>query len=226
MNIREYSEIESYMLNLMQDSAHDQNHVYRVLNSALDIANHIDTKDTDVLVTACLLHDIGRKKQFSNLELCHAKIGGEMAHDFLLSLGWSEQKAIHVKDCIISHRYRGDNPPQSIEAKILFDADKIDASGALGIARTLIYEGQVAEPLYIIDDIGNIVIDGGGTEISSFFQEYNFKLKKVYDSFFTDRAKEIAKKRQKTAIDFYDGLFSEVASNYENGIRKYLSSQL
>ena len=224
MTQAEYNEIESYMLQQMQDSAHDRHHVYRVLNAALDIAKHID-KDADVLIAACLLHDIGREKQFADLEnICHAEIGGETAYAYLLSRQWSEQKALHVKECISTHRYRGNNRPQSIEAKILFDADKLDASGAVGIARTLIYEGQVAEPLYIIDNDGKIVTVGGGAEISSFFQEYNYKLKKVYNSFFTERAKEISLERQKTAVDFYNGLLNEITMNYENGVKNFIKS--
>ena len=218
----EYNEIENFMLEKMQDSAHDKHHVYRVLNSALDIASQISAVDFDVLLAACLLHDIGREVQFTNLELCHAQIGGDMAYDFLITKNWSAQKALHVKECISSHRFRGDNSPKSIEAKILFDADKLDASGAIGIARTLIYEGQVSEPLYILDEDEKIIVDGGGVEISSFFQEYNYKLKKVYNAFYTDRAKEIATVRQKTAIDFYDGLFAEVTNNYESGLKRHL----
>lgn len=220
-----YRNIESFMLKEMKDSAHDKHHIYRVLNSALDIAKHIDNVDIDVLLAACLLHDIGREKQSLNLELCHAQIGGEMAFEFLISQNWSKQKASHVKECISSHRYRGDNPPESIEAKILFDADKLDSSGAIGIARTLIYGGQIAEPLYVLTEDGKIVVDGGGSEISSFFQEYNYKLKKIYTSFYTDRANEIARKRQKIAIDFYNSLYDEVSENYERGL-KYLDEVL
>ena len=224
MTQAEYNEIENYMLQQMQDSAHDRHHIYRVLNAAVDIAKHIDIKDTDVLLAACLLHDIGREKQFADLEnICHAKIGSEMAYDFLLSRRWAPQKALHVKECISAHRYRGDNKPQSIEAKILFDADKLDASGALGIARTLIYQGQITEPLYITDKDGQIIIDGGGAETSSFFQEYNYKLKKVYDSFFTEHAKKIASERQKTAVDFYNALFNEITVNYENGVKSCIA---
>ena len=218
----EYSIIENFMLEKMQDSAHDKHHVYRVLNSALDIASRMDTIDYDVLLAACLLHDVGREVQFTNLELCHAQIGGDIAYDFLLSQNWSIQKALHVKECISSHRFRRNNAPKSMEAKILFDADKLDASGAIGIARTLIYEGQVSEPLYIFDEEDKIIVDGGGAEISSFFQEYNYKLKKVYNAFYTDRAKEIAKERQKTAIDFYNGLLSEVMNNHEKGLKHHI----
>jgi len=226
MTQTEYNEIEKYMLSQMKDSAHDQHHVYRVLYTAIELAESEDSIDMDVLLAACLLHDIGRESQFADLEnICHAKIGGQMAYEFLLSRHWSTQKALHVKECISTHRFRSDKAPRSIEAKILFDADKLDASGAIGIARTLIYEGQVTEPLYIINEDGNIIVDGGGAEISSFFQEYNYKLKNVYDSFFTKQARGIALKRQKTAVDFYNGLFNEVTQSYKNG-RSNLDSLL
>jgi uncharacterized protein len=221
MTKNEYIEIEDFMLKKMQDSAHDKYHVYRVLNSAIDIAEYMDSIDYDVLLAACLLHDIGREIQFTNLELCHAQIGGDIAYDFLLSRNWINQKALHVKDCIYTHRFRRNNTPKSNEAKIIYDADKLDASGAIGIARTLIYEGQISEPLYILDEGEKIIVDEGGAEISSFFQEYNYKLKKVYTSFYTERAKEIAKKRQRTAIDFYKGLFEEITNNYEGGLKSH-----
>ena len=214
----EYNEIEKYMLSQMKDSAHDQHHVYRVLYTAIELAKSVGQVDMDVLLAACLLHDIGREEQFTDLEnICHAKIGGEMAYEFLLSRQWPTQKSLHVKECISTHRYRGNNAPKSMEAKILYDADKLDASGAIGIARTLIYEGQVTAPLYLISEDGDIIVDGDGAEISSFFQEYNYKLKKVYDSFFTERAREIALERQKTAVDFYNGLFNEITQNYKSG---------
>lgn len=222
MTKAEYTIIEDYMLAQMKDSAHDRHHVYRVLNSALDIANYETVDDMDVLIAACLLHDIGREEQFTNLELCHAKIGGETAYEFLLSLGWKEQQALHVKDCISTHRYRIHNPPQSIEAKILFDADKLDVSGAIGIARTLTYAGQISEPIYIIDEAGDIITNGGGAEISSFFQEYNYKLKNIYNSFFTAHARKIAMERKNAAQNFYNSLYSEINTNYENGIKNFL----
>ena len=219
MTRNEYNEIESYMRSQMQDSAHDRYHVYRVLNAALDIASHIEKTDTDVLIAACLLHDIGRDEQSSDLKLCHAVIGGKKAYGFLVSLKWPEEKALHVKECISTHRFRKGKAPQSIEAQILFDADKLEASGAIGIARTLIYSGQVGEPLYILGENGKIITRDGGAEISSFFQEYNYKLKNVYKAFYTERAKEIAVKRRKAAIRFYKRLYAEVTENYDNGVR-------
>ena len=212
MTKSEYNTIESYMKTQMQDSAHDPYHIYRVLNAAMDIANHEKEADMDVLIAACLLHDIGREQQAADPSLCHAQIGGEMAYEYLRSQGWPQLKAQHVKECIVSHRYRNHAPPVSIEAKILFDADKLDACGALGIARTLVYQGQIMAPLYILSDDGKIITGGGDyQEKSTFFQEYNFKLANVYDSFFTARAKEMAMKRQKAALDFYNSLYNEIS---------------
>ncbi|MDO4313011.1 MAG: hypothetical protein Q4C52_07985 [Eubacteriales bacterium] len=105
-------------------------------------------------------HDIGRKEQYENPALCHAEVGGNKAYQFLLAHRFPEAFAEKVRDCIQSHRYRRDNPPRSLEAKILFDADKIDVSGALGIARTLLYQGQTGEPLYSLLSDGR-VSDGG-----------------------------------------------------------------
>jgi uncharacterized protein len=211
-----YACIENHMLRLMNDSAHDKEHIYRVLYVALDIASSEDNIDLDVLTAACLLHDIGREEQSRNPEICHAEAGSKMAYDFLILNGWVPEKAGHVKACILSHRYRNDAEPQSMEAKILFDADKIDASGTLGIARTLIYKGQVSDPLYSVDEMGN-VLDGSSNEPPSFFHEYKFKLEKVYDTLYTKRGKEIANKRRDSAAAFYSSLLAETRESYTSG---------
>ena len=75
MNKEKYSLIESFMLSCMQDSAHDREHVYRVLYSALEIASEEADADYDVLVAACLMHEIGRAEQLSDPSLCHAQVG-------------------------------------------------------------------------------------------------------------------------------------------------------
>ena len=220
MTHQEYKEIESFMLSHMNDSAHDQHHIYRVLNTALDLSQFELAVDSEVLVAACLLHDIGRERQFADTSLCHAQIGGEMAYAYLIDRKWSKEKATHVKKCVASHRYRANNIPESIEAKILFDADKLDASGAMGIARTLIYGGYVGEPLYILDENNHILVDGGGADVSSFFQEYTYKLKKIYPLLYTEHGKTLALERQKTSVDFYNSLFLEVSGVYKNSLQR------
>ncbi|NJD04053.1 MAG: HD domain-containing protein [Ruminiclostridium sp.] len=216
MNQKTYEKIEKYMLSCMNDGAHDNQHIYRVLYSALDIADGF-TVDRDVLIAASLLHDIGRDAQFKNPECDHAIVGAEMACKFLLEIGWDKNKAFQVKTCIETHRFRNGNPPTSIEAKILYDADKLDATGTMGIARTLAYKGIVSEPLYYVDENGNVLDDLTDNK-PSFFQEYNWKLKNVYDKFFTDRARMIAEERRKASVDLYESMFREVYASHKTGV--------
>lgn len=218
-----YLRIEKYMLSCMNDGAHDCQHIYRVLYHALDIASGYSV-DKDVLIAASLLHDIGREAQFRNPKLDHAIIGADMAYKFLQLIGWPEDKAQHVKACISTHRFRNNNPPVSVEAKILFDSDKLDVTGAIGIARTLVYKGIVAEPLYCVDEDGS-VLNGQEDEKPSFFQEYNWKLRCVYDKFFTNRAKLIAEGRRRASIDFYENMYCEVESTNQIGLQ-LLNSEL
>lgn len=212
MDKRTFSVIESYMLQCMEDSAHDKEHVYRVLHNALVIAAEEIAVDYDVLLSACMLHDIGRKEQLRDSTLCHAAVGSEMAYAFLLDAGFSDEFARKVRDCIRTHRFRKNDPPQSLEAKILFDADKLDVVGAMGIARTLAYQGTVSAPMYSRHPDGS-VSDGTGDTIPSFFREYKFKLEKLYDRFYTAQGALLAAQRKEAAQRFYADLLNEVRAS-------------
>ncbi len=212
-----FRKLENYMLSCMKDSAHDREHIYRVLYTALDIASKESGVNYDILISACLLHDIAREDQNKNPQICHAEYGAEKAYKYLTENGFDIEFAKKVKHCISCHRFRKNSTPESTEAKILFDADKIDAAGTLGIARTLVYQGALAEPLYSLTSDGK-VSDGANDEIPSFFQEYKYKLEKIYSRFYTTRGKEIAEERRKTAVSFYENMLNEVSSTYDKGI--------
>lgn len=218
MNRPEFELIENYMIRCMSDSAHDKEHVYRVLYTALDIAQFENDIDYDVLITACLLHDIGRKEQIENPDLCHAEVGANKAKAFLLENEYDKTFAEKVAQCIRVHRFRSNNPPKTTEEKVLFDADKIDVTGTLGIARSLLYRGKVEEPLYLIDENG-AVSDGTFDTSPSFMKEYKFKLEKLYSKFYTARGMEIANERQHSALAFYESLLHEVRSSYNSKSR-------
>lgn len=219
MNRETYFLLENFMLSCMEDTAHDKEHIYRVLYNGLEIAKTEKNVNYDVLIAACLLHDIGRKEQFENPALCHAAVGSEKAYKFLLEHGFDMCYAEHVKQCIQTHRYRKNNQPQSLEAKILFDADKLDVSGAIGIARSLLYKGIVSEPLYSVLPNG-LVSTGENDDTPSFFQEYKYKLENLYSKFYTKKAAAMGKERQHIAVEFYNRLYEEVNSSYEDGINE------
>ena len=213
-----FSLLETYMLSCMGDSAHDAEHVYRVLNNALVVARETEGVDYDVLIAACLLHDIARPEQIADPSLCHAAVGSEKAYCFLVEHGFAEEFASRVRDCIRTHRFRKNDQPNSVEGMILFDADKLDVVGAIGIARTLVYKGTVSDPLYTRNPDGSIS-DGAEGEVSSFFREYKFKLEKLYDRFYTDRGRELALQQKAAAESFYKSLFDEVSTFDETGKR-------
>lgn len=81
----EFKLIENYMLDCMKYMSHDKDHIYRVLFIAIDIASHEENVDTDILIAACILHDIGRSEQFSDEKENHAKVGAKKAYELLLS---------------------------------------------------------------------------------------------------------------------------------------------
>ena len=113
--------------------------------------------------------------------------------------------------------------PKKIEEKILFDADKLDAAGLMGVARSLLYEGKAGTPVYSVSETLD-VLDGEGDEQPSFFREYNFKLKNVYSGFYTQRAKEIASARRPAAQAFYRELLFEARAAYSG--KNYLSDYI
>ena len=214
-----YRKITAYMESQICDSAHDREHVMRVLYTALDIAEHEPAADRDTLIAACLLHDIARAEQFADPAVCHARLGGEKAERWLRAQGFDAGFARHVRACIQTHRYRADCPPESLEAKILFDADKIDVTGALGIARTLLYQGHEGEPVYSVDEQGH-ALDGTKDEKPSFMREYHFKLKRLCGQFYTQRAGEIAAARRQIMQTFYESLLKEVQGAYADGEKR------
>ena len=216
MKTKEYKLIEGYMLECMSDSAHDKDHIYRVLYVALNIAEYEKDVDHDVLIAACLLHDIGRREQFENPQLCHAAIGAVKACEFLKKNGFDVGFANKVASCIRAHRFRSENPPRETEERILFDSDKIDVTGAIGIARTIFYKGQVSEPLYSLTESGD-VSDGTDDLQPSFFQEYKLKLEGLYTKFYTKRGLEIAIQRQHSATSFYKNMLKETQEAYQIG---------
>ena len=215
MNRTTFEKLEQYMQSCMRDSAHDREHVYRVLYHALQIAETETGVREDILIAACLLHDIGRQAQLADPAVCHALAGGGMAYEWLRKEGFPQDFADQVRHCIETHRFRSDRPPRTTEAKILFDADKLDAAGAMGIARTLQYQGKQDWPLYVPTPEGVPDETARGT----FFREYREKLSRLYDRFCTTRGAELAAERRSAAEAFFQSLKTEITQSRREGQR-------
>lgn len=209
MNRQAFACMEAFMQASMKDCAHDREHVYRVLNNAVEIGRCEAQVNWDVLIASALLHDVSRPEQLADPQVDHALHGADKAAAFLRAKGWDEAFCEQVRRCIRTHRFRKTEPPASLEARILYDADKLDVTGAIGIARTLEYNGETGRPIYTRREDGT-VSDGSGDTADSFFREYRFKLEKIYDHFLTDRGRELAAARREAAVTFYDALLAEV----------------
>jgi uncharacterized protein len=203
-------------------SAHDIDHVMRVYNLCLYLARDEPHVDYDVLKISVLLHDVARVKEdkddSGNTD--HAVLSAEMAEEILRELDYSERKIGQVKHCIATHRFRSDNEPKTKEAKILFDADKLDVIGAIGVARCFIIAGQFGERIHssvpIDDYIKENLVDGkrnGRIKTTSKHApniEFETKFKYIPDKLYTLKAKELAKQRIKYMEHFFERLKKDI----------------
>jgi len=217
-NIREAVEKE------LSCSAHNMDHVMRVYNLCLHLAENEDI-DLEVLQAAALLHDIARAKEDNDHSgnTDHAVLSSKMAVPILKDLGFSEEKIKHIQTCIVSHRYRTGNVPKTKEAKFLFDADKLDSLGAIGIARSFMWIGRNNAKMYTDIDINEYIKDNLGGKINGRIQdktkhspyiEFETRVKFLMDKFYTSKAKEIAKER----MEFY--------KNFLGRMRKEINGEL
>ena len=115
-----------------------------------------------------------------------------------------------MEHCIRAHRYRTTESPQSLEAKVLFDADKLDVLGAFGVARTIAYAAQANQPIYA-QPSEQFLSTGKKApgEPHSSYHEFLFKLRKVKERLFTDEARRIAETRHAYLVSFYEQLLAE-----------------
>jgi len=188
--------------------SHDWEHTERVHNLSMHIGK-IEHANLEVLNIAAFLHDIGREIQDkSEGKHCHAEIGAVLAREILNKYEYPEEFIDKVIHCIETHRFRGKKIPDSLEAKILFDADKLDAIGAIGIGRAFVFAGEVGAKVH------NKNVDIENTkpysEEDTAYREFLVKLIKVKDRMITNEGKRIALNRHKFMIDFFERLNQEV----------------
>ncbi|UWG98199.1 HD domain-containing protein [Dehalobacter sp. DCM] len=219
---KRYDVLQKLVQEKLSYAAHDLDHVLRVYHLCILLARHEQNVDLDVLIPAVLLHDIARAKEDEDIsgEIDHAVLGAKMAETILLDLNYDGELISKICQCILTHRFRSGNPPKSIEAKILYDADKLDIIGATGIARSFMLAGQHGERLYTdvsIDDYirENIGENGRIKDPSKHttYIEFELKLKKLPDRLFTDEAKKIAEQRIAYMSQFFETLKQEITGD-------------
>ena len=173
-----------------QDPAHDWQHNLRVIGMCERIGRE-EGADMAVLRLSALLHDLGRAEERRTGE-CHAEISARLAATMLRAEGVEEEQLARILHAIRAHRFRKDDPPQTLEAKILYDADKLDSIGAIGVARAFAFSGVIGQPIHSEDP-----------DQHTPFQEYRWKLIRLKETLFTSSAKRIAVERHRFMADFF-----------------------
>lgn len=199
-------EVKEVFINFRK--SHDWEHTERVLNLCLRIGGK-EGADIEVLRFAAILHDIGREEQDKKKGLvCHAEIGAEMAKDILVKHNLNSEFIDKVIHCIKTHRFRGKNIPESKEAKILYDADKLDAIGAIGIGRAFVFAGEVGAKVH--NKHADIENTKSYTEEDTAYREFMVKLRKIKDKMLTYEGKNLAQGRHDFMVEFFKRMDDEV----------------
>ena len=216
MDDKFFEDLREKVLPYFEDSedGHDFEHVDRVYNSALKIAETEDV-DMDVVRAAALLHDVARHKEEGGSSVssdegnvCHAEEGSKMAEEILREVGFSEEKIKKVVHSIAVHRYSKGLKAESREAEILQDADRLDALGAIIIVRMVQATVKWNVPVY--DSSIPIKEKYDGSKSSMINHIYEKILKITPESFKTEKAREIARGRYNFVKDFAERYVREL----------------
>ena len=191
---------------------HDFDHTLRVLANAEMLLKELPEADGFTVRMAVLLHDLARPDEDeANGKVCHASLGAEYAAAYLKSRNFPAGLTDSICSAVRRHRYRGNDYPQTIEEKIVFDADKLDSLGAVGVGRAFLFAGKcgarlhnsrceaLSNPAYSLEDTA--------------YREYLVKLCKLSDVILTDPARQIAEKRLKVMQEFFANLCAETGIN-------------
>jgi len=196
-------------------SSHDFDHILRVTALAERIAV-AEGADLAVVRTAALLHDVAESQGRANHHLASAARAREILRD-----GLNRQPADFVEavaHAIEAHRFRTEPAPRTLEAQVVFDADKLDITGAIGVARAFAYAGERGNSLW--NTPWRAIAAGGGDAIRqpaalgaayTPSHEFVYKLDRITERLYTATARAIAHDREAFIRAFFDRLDAEVA---------------
>ena len=192
-----------------EGSGHDWWHIERVRNMALFIHKKEEKGDPFIIELAALLHDIGDRKLHKDEEF-----GRKLLLEIIDKLQITESEKAHIFEIIESLSFKGAEvrtDMRTIEGKIVQDADRLDAIGAIGIARAFAYGGSKKRLIYdpqdkpILHKNYDQYKNSNGSSINHFYE----KLLLLKDRLNTETAKEIAKERHEFMEKYLKQFFSE-----------------
>ncbi len=193
------------------EAAHDFDHVLRVYHMAERLAR-AEGADVEIVRAAALLHDArGAESGSGSGREAHHLASAEFAAEVLKAEGWEPARVRAVQHCIRAHRFRDDSEePRTVEARVLFDADKLDAIGAIGAARAIAYASRRGQPWYAPPSPRFLQTgEREPGEPHSAYHEYLFKLRRLGERLYTETARGVARERLRYLEGFFARLIAE-----------------
>ncbi len=195
---------------MKQDPAHDLAHLDRVWNNADLIAQTEEGANLRVLLSAAYLHDLVNLPKDARNRAEASALSAKAAVPILRQLGLSEADIDAAGHAITAHSFSADVPPETIEAMILRDADRLDALGAVGIARTFLVAGALGRPFYDPADpfATNRRLDDSVWSID----HWQTKLLQLPDDMLTTKGRELANQRADLMRTYLNQLANEIGA--------------
>jgi uncharacterized protein len=189
-----------------RDGAHDEAHLLRVWHNVTVIAGS-EGGDTEILVAATILHDCVWVDKASPERSRASGFAAEKANRVLSALGWPDDRISRVCHSIEAHSFSAGISPITLEAKILQDADRLDAIGWIGIARCFYLAGMRRAAIYDPEDptAARRELD----DISYALDHFQTKLLNLGENFCTATGRKMAAKRSDNLKEYYRGLLNE-----------------
>lgn len=191
----------------IRDGAHDEAHILRVWRNVERIAGH-EGGDTEILLAATLLHDCIWVDKASPKRRMASQLAAKKAGEVLSELGWETDRIQQVCHAIVAHSYSAGIEPVSLEAKILQDADRLDAIGFIGVARCIYLAGARQAAIYHTTDP---VAEARPLDDATYaLDHFQTKLLSLGSGLRTEAGSKLATERSANLKSFFDGLLAEI----------------
>lgn len=189
------------------DGSHDTSHLLRVWNNVCAIRDE-EGGDPEILIAATLLHDCVSVEKNSPFRSSASRLAAAKARDLLTEMGWGEERIDAVAHAVEAHSFSAAITPETLEAKILQDADRLDALGMIGVARMFYVSGRMGGELYDPQDphASNRDYDDKRFAVDHF----HTKLFHLADGFQTSTGARLAQVRHERMKRFLNELMQEV----------------
>ncbi|WP_117233355.1 HD domain-containing protein [Vibrio maerlii] len=192
---------------MTQDLAHDMSHVLRVVSSAKKLCIEEEAM-LEVVLPAAYLHDCFSYPKDHPDRRKSSVVAADKAIDFLQSIGYPEMYFESIHHAIVAHSYSADIETQTVEAKIVQDADRLDALGAVGIARCIQVSSGFGSKLYSVDDPFGVERELADKQFA--VDHFYTKLFKLVNKLNTKSARKEGERRTRYMKAFLDQLKSEI----------------